>query len=81
MIFFVLIFVGCENSNFGSGSSPSGNSGTETTDEINAEDATGIWNESQVRQYITEELKLSSVELTSTRDGNYTATGQNAEGL
>ncbi len=47
---------------------------------IKAEDATGIWSQDQVRQYITEELRLSSVTLTPSGGGNYTAQGQTAEG-
>ena len=47
---------------------------------ILAEDATGIWNEDQVKQYITEELMLTSVTLTPTGNGGYSASGTGAEG-
>jgi|GEM_PF-6883146 len=47
---------------------------------IRAEDATGVWNKSQVEQYLKENVPLTEVSLSETTPDNYRGTGRNAEG-
>ena len=50
---------------------------------IRAEDATGVWNQSQVEQYLMEDLKLVSVSIQSEGGANYrgTAVAQDGKNL
>jgi hypothetical protein len=60
---------------------PAGQTPAAPPGAILAEDATGIWNQPQVEQYLREDLKLTQVSLTpSGGDGNYTGTGTTADG-
>ncbi|QDT33112.1 hypothetical protein [Thalassoglobus polymorphus] len=42
--------------------------------------AAGVGNENQIRFFITDELKLTSLDLTPTENGGYTAKGTNSQG-
>lgn len=47
---------------------------------IQAEDATGVWNQSQVDQYLRETIKLVELQLTPVGNNGYTATGRDGAG-
>src|SRR5262249_24117866 len=48
---------------------------------IEAKDATGVWNQAQVEQFIQEDLKLATLNLKSAGQHDYDGTGTDAEGL
>lgn len=48
---------------------------------IPASQATGIWNQSQVEQWLKQDAKLTELALTSTGTGNYKGTGRNESGM
>ena len=47
---------------------------------IPASQATGIWNQGQVEQWLKQDLKLTGVTLSGTGNGNYTGQGRDATG-
>jgi len=48
---------------------------------IKAEDATGVWNQGQVEQFVNEKLKLTTIALKSNGNNGYQGTGTDAQGL
>ena len=48
---------------------------------IEAKDATGVWNQTQVEEFIREDLKLTSMSLKSAGKNDYEGTGADAEGV
>lgn len=51
-----------------------------TSAPIRAEDATGVWNQAQVEQYLTEELELASVSIQSAGGADYRGTAVAQDG-
>lgn len=58
----------------------SGSTSGPTGAPIRAEDATGVWNQAQVEQYLTEELKLASVNIKSAGGADYRGTAVAQDG-
>jgi hypothetical protein len=51
------------------------------TAPIPSEKATGVWNQSEVEQYLKQNLKLTEVSLAKAEKDDYTGTGKGADGL
>jgi hypothetical protein len=47
---------------------------------VRSEDASGVWTQEQVEQYLTQNLKLTTVSLQSTGGANYTGMGVAQDG-
>ncbi len=78
--------VGCDSGQSGKGQPANTGQPSQTGqpagegNAILAEDATGIWNQSQVEQVTREEGKFTSLQLESTGGGNYKGTGTREDG-
>lgn len=55
--------------------------GTPAPSAIQAKDATGVWSQSQVEQFLKEELALTTISLRSTGNNGYQGTATDVEGI
>lgn len=88
-LFFGLILgwnIGCDSGQSGQGQPANVGQPASTGqppksgDYIHAEDATGVWNQSQVEQVTREEGKFTTLNLQNAGGGNYTGTGTREDG-